>query len=67
MRYTTLSRKPAIFKALTGLTVALFDDLVGDRGPAYGAAAYERKERPGRQRAVGGGPGAGWGCGASFC
>jgi len=55
LRYTTLSRKPAIFKAMTGLTVALFDDVVWDLGPAYGAAAYERKERPGRQRAVGGG------------
>ncbi len=55
LRYTMLSRKPAIFKAMTGLTVALFDDLVWDLGPTYGAAEYERKERPGRQRAVGGG------------
>jgi len=55
LRYTTLSRKPAIFKAMTGLTVALFDEVVWDLGPSYGAAAYERKERPGRQRAVGGG------------
>jgi len=55
LRYATLSRKPAIFKTMTGLTVALFDDLVWDLGPSYGAADYERKERPGRQRAGGGG------------
>jgi len=55
LRYATLSRKPAIFKAMTGLTVALFDELVWDLGPAYAAAQWAGKERPGRQRAVGAG------------
>ncbi len=66
LRYTTLPRKPAIFKALTGLTVALFDDLMWDLGPAY-RAAYERKERAGRQRAGAGDGTAGWGCGTRSC
>ncbi len=41
-------------------------DLVWDLGPSYGAA-YERKERPGRQRAGGGGRHCGWGCGTRSC
>jgi hypothetical protein len=55
LRSTYLSRKPAIFKTLTGLTVALFEDLVWDLRPALAQTRYAQQDRPGRQRAVGGG------------
>jgi DDE superfamily endonuclease/Helix-turn-helix of DDE superfamily endonuclease len=55
LRYAVLSHRPAIFKALSGLTVALFDELVWDLEPAYAAATVARRTRPGRQRAVGAG------------
>src|SRR3954470_14128511 len=55
LRYSVLSHKPAIFKAMTGLTVALFDELVWDLAPAYSQATVARRTRPGRQRAVGAG------------
>ncbi len=55
LRYSLLRHKPSIFKAMTGLTVALFDELVGDLKPAYAQATATRWERPGRKRAVGAG------------
>lgn len=55
LRSPYLSRKPAIFKTMTGLTVALFEDLVWDVRPALAAARYAAQDRPDRQRAVGGG------------
>lgn len=55
LRYGTLRRKPAIFKTMTGLSVALFDELVDDLRPAYAQATYAARQRPGRQRAVGAG------------
>lgn len=55
LRSTYLSQKPAIFKTMTGLTVALFDELVWDMRPALAQARYAEQNWPGRQRAVGGG------------
>jgi hypothetical protein len=55
LRSTDLSQKPAIFKTMTGLTVALFDDLVWDVRPALAEARHTAQDRLGRQRAVGGG------------
>lgn len=55
LRSTYLGRQPAIFKTMTGLTVALFEDLVWDLRPALAAARYVQQDRPTRQRAVGGG------------
>jgi len=55
LRSPTLRRHPAIFKTMSGLTVALFDELVRDVGPACAAAQSAQQERAGRQRAVGGG------------
>ncbi len=55
LRYSVLSGKPAIFKAMSGLTVALFDELVWDLEPSYAQATYDRRSRPERQRAVGAG------------
>jgi hypothetical protein len=46
---------PGVFKAMTGLTVAIFDAPVEEITPAFHAARHQRLDRPGRQRAVGGG------------
>ncbi len=55
LRYSLLRHKAGIFKTMTGLTVALFDELVWDLEPAYAQATTARRERPGRKRAVGAG------------
>ena len=55
LRYSQLRHKAGIFKTMTGLTVALFDELVWDLEPAYAQATAARRERPGRTRAVGAG------------
>ena len=55
LRYAHLSRHPAVFHAMTGLTVAAFDDLVADLLPACVTAKQQRLTRPNRRRAIGGG------------
>lgn len=55
LRYAHLSRHPAVFHTMTGLTVAAFDDLVTDLLPACVSAKQQRLTRPNRQRAIGGG------------
>ena len=55
LRYPCLARHPAVFRAMTGLTVAEFDALAGEAVPALAAADYARLSRPGRRRAVGAG------------
>jgi len=55
LRYAQLSRHPAVFQAMTGLTVAAFDDLVTDLLPACVSAKQQRLKRPNRRRAIGGG------------
>src|SRR4051812_20854188 len=55
LRYAHLSRHPAVFQAMTGLTVAAFDDLITDLLPACVTANQQRLTRQGRQRAIGGG------------
>ncbi len=55
LRYSLLRHKPGIFKTMTGLSVALFDELVWDLEQAYAQATVARRERPGRTRAVGAG------------
>jgi hypothetical protein len=54
-RLDHLRTYPAVFRHLTGLTVAVFDTLVADVVPAIEAAHARRLDRPDRQRAVGGG------------
>jgi hypothetical protein len=54
-RLDNLRKRPAVFKALTGLTAALFDALAAELVPAFGAQRRARLDRPGRRRAVGGG------------
>jgi hypothetical protein len=55
LRYAHLSRHPEVFQAMTGLTVAAFDDLVTDLLPACAQAQQQRVRRPNRRRAIGGG------------
>jgi hypothetical protein len=55
LRYAHLSRHPAVFQAMTGLSVAAFDDLVVDRLPTCVNAKPQRLTRPNRRRAIGGG------------
>ena len=55
LHYARLSRHPEVFRAMTGLAVAEFDDLAGVAVPALAAADRARLDRPGRRRAVGAG------------
>jgi len=55
LRYAHLSRHPEVFHAMTGLTLAAFDDLVTDLLPACVRAKQQRLTRPNRRRASGGG------------
>jgi len=55
LQYRYLHRHPAVFRALTGLSVREFDALAAELLPAYAAAERARLGRPGRRRAIGGG------------
>jgi len=55
LQYRYLHRHPAVFRAMTGVTVAEFDALAAELLPAYAAAERARLGRPGRRRAIGGG------------
>ena len=55
LRYSYLTRHPRVFLTMTGLPVAVFDEVVRDLLPAYAAAEHARLNRPGRKRAIGGG------------
>lgn len=50
-----LSAHPRAFQAMTGMTLAEFDDLVADLRPRLDAAEAARRARPHRRRAPGGG------------
>ena len=53
--YENLSRYPQIFKNLTGVTVAEFDELLAKVTPVWLEKEYTRLNRADRQRAIGGG------------
>ena len=55
-RYQQLHQHETVFKALTGLYVSEFDQLVADVLPEYEQAEMERLSRPDRLRDMGGGP-----------
>jgi hypothetical protein len=55
MRDEYLSQHPTVFQKCTGLTVALFDQLVDDVLPLYVEAEDQRLSRRQRQRAIGAG------------
>ena len=54
-RLDNLRKHPVVFGHLTGLTVAVFDELAAQVVPAVEAAHRTKLDRPDRQRAVGGG------------
>jgi DDE superfamily endonuclease/Helix-turn-helix of DDE superfamily endonuclease len=54
-RLDNLRMHPAVFRHLTGLTVAVFDALAAEAVPAAEAAHRKSLDRPDRRRAVGGG------------
>src|SRR5262245_58577191 len=54
-RLDNLRKHPTVFRHLTGLTVAVFDELAAEVVPAVEAAHRRTLDRPGRQRAIGGG------------
>jgi hypothetical protein len=55
LRREHLGKHPAVFRAMTGLTVAAFDQLLPELRAAFAAARRRRLDRPDRQRALGGG------------
>jgi hypothetical protein len=55
LRLSRLRGVPSIFRNLTGITVSVFDLLLGQLLPAFDAQRRQRLDRPNRQRAVGGG------------
>jgi hypothetical protein len=55
LRLSRLRRFPALFRTLTGITVAVFDQLLDDLRPAFAADRRHRLDRPDRRRALGGG------------
>src|SRR5262245_37789664 len=54
-RLDNLRKHPTVFRHLTGLTVAVFDDLAAGVVPAVAAAHRKKLDRPDRKRAIGGG------------
>jgi hypothetical protein len=54
-RLDNLRKHPAVFRHLTGITVAVFDALADVVVPAVEAAHRKGLDRPDRQRAIGGG------------
>lgn len=56
LQYRYLSQNEHVFKAMTGLHPAEFDELVQDVLPGYAEAEEKRLSRPDRKRAIGGGP-----------
>jgi len=55
LRYEQRHQFPRVFRSLTGLSLPEFDALVEDLRPRFHAAEHSRAQRPGRQRAPGGG------------
>jgi DDE superfamily endonuclease/Helix-turn-helix of DDE superfamily endonuclease len=55
LRRDQLGNHPAVFRAMTGLTVEAFDQLLPELRAAFAADRRRRLDRPDRQRAVGGG------------
>jgi DDE superfamily endonuclease/Helix-turn-helix of DDE superfamily endonuclease len=53
--YGKLAKKPSVFKSITGITLAEFDDLEKKFCPKWEQAEEKRLNRPKRQRAIGAG------------
>src|SRR3954452_6291784 len=57
LRREHLGKHPSVFRAMTGLTVAAFDQLLPELRAAFAAGRRQRLDRPNRRRAPGGGDG----------
>jgi hypothetical protein len=55
LRREQLGQHPSVFRSMTGLTVEAFDHMLPELLAAFDADRRRRLDRPGRQRAVGGG------------
>ena len=55
LQYTHLTNHPAVFRSLTGVSVAQFDALCAVALPRYAETERVRHRRPDRLRAIGGG------------
>jgi DDE superfamily endonuclease/Helix-turn-helix of DDE superfamily endonuclease len=55
LRREQLGQHPSVFRSMTGLTVEAFDQMLPDLLDAFADNRRRRLDRPGRQRAVGGG------------
>jgi hypothetical protein len=55
LRRQRLRTFPSVFRAMTGLAVAVSDALAEELVPAFYIARHRRLDRPGRRRAIGGG------------
>jgi hypothetical protein len=55
LRREHLGQRPAVFRSMTGLTVAAFDAMLPGLLDAFHADRRRRLDRPGRRRALGGG------------
>jgi len=55
LHYARLQRYPTVFKSLTGLRIAQFDERVTDVLPHYQTAERARRTRPTHKRAIGAG------------
>jgi hypothetical protein len=55
LRRERLRTFPSVFKAMTGLTIALFETLAEELLPTFHDAGRRHLERPDRRRAIGGG------------
>jgi len=55
LRREQLGNHPSVFRSMTGLTVAAFDQMLPELRAAFAADHRRRLDRPGRQRAFGGG------------
>lgn len=55
LQYAFLHSHPAIFKAMTGLYLHEFDQLLLDVQPRLAASQHQRRNRPSRKRAIGAG------------
>ena len=53
--YERLVRKPRVFKSITGLSIAEFNQLYQKFAPAWVEHERQRLEHPQRKRAIGGG------------
>jgi hypothetical protein len=56
LRHEHLSARRSVFASMTGLSPATFDELAADLAPLLVRARADRRDRPGRSRAPGGGP-----------